>query len=178
MSKHPLISRVTEDILVEATDFEDTEVQYDAPNHLVRLSQWGTVEEGENDYYYDGAYQGEGVMNYVIDTGINTELPEFEGRAILGPNFSLDAKNADYIGHGTHVAGIIGSATYGVAKKTTMMSIKVLDRFGQGSLSSVIAGIEWAVHHRKTNGIPGVANLSLGAGKSPILNDAVKAAFE
>ncbi|GMG51595.1 unnamed protein product [Ambrosiozyma monospora] len=178
MSKHPLISRITEDILVEATEFEDTEVQYNAPNHLVRLSQWGPVEEGENEYYYDGSYQGEGVINYVIDTGINTDLPEFEGRAILGPNFSFDAKNADYIGHGTHVAGIIGSATYGVAKKTTMMSIKVLDRFGQGSLSSVIAGIEYAVNHRKENDALGVANLSLGAARSPILNNAVRAAYE
>ncbi|GMG40265.1 unnamed protein product [Ambrosiozyma monospora] len=175
ISKNPLVSAIVPDSLVRAMDIE---TQYGAPTHLVRLSQPGAVNFGDGDYYYDDDVQGEGVTAYVIDTGIMIDQPEFEERAFLGPNFSSDARNIDYVGHGTHVAGVIGSATYGVAKKIDIVSIKVLDRFGQGTLSSVIAGLEFAVNHRQSVGNPGVANLSLGAARSPVLDEAIEAAFE
>lgn len=177
ISTNPLIERITQDSNIQAND--EIFVQEDAPSHLVRLSQEGPVDEDEaQDFYYSGDYQGRDVISYIIDTGVSVNNPEFQGRAMLGPNFSTDFRNIDYIGHGTHVAGIIGSKTYGVAKEIKMMSIKVLDRNGQGSLSSVIEGLEFAVNHMRENGLKGIANLSLGASKSNILDSAVQAAYE
>ena len=45
-------------------------------------------------------------------------------------NYAGDGQNADGNGHGTHVAGTIGSKTYGVAKKTKLYAVKVLDSSG------------------------------------------------
>lgn len=176
IANNPLIEKITQDFNIEA--FDDTVIQEDAPFHLVRLSQDDPVQEAEDtDYYYSEEYQGEDVIAYIIDTGVFVQHPEFEGRAELGPNFSSDFRNIDYSGHGTHVAGIMGSKTYGVAKKINLHSIKVLDRNGHGSLSSVIAGLEYAVNHKNKNGLHGVANLSLGSTKSSVLDAAIKEAY-
>lgn len=102
---------------------------------------------------------------------------EFEGRATFGANFAGDGQNTDGNGHGTHVAGTIGSKTYGVAKKTSLIGVKVLDASGSGSSAGVIQGIQWAVNDAKSKGRIGkaVANLSLGGGFSQASNDAVAA---
>ena len=114
--------------------------------------------------YDDSA--GEGTYAYIIDSGIDIDHPDFEGRATFGASFvSNEAEtdkskyqqplcpaglpswllmgNAD--GHGTHVAGTTGSVSYGVAKKTNLIAVKVLNAEGSGKLSDVIAGIQWAV---------------------------------
>jgi subtilisin family serine protease len=78
-------------------------------------------------------------------------------------------------GHGTHVAGTIGSLTYGVAKKTKLYAVKVLDSSGSGSYAGVIAGIEYVTNDHTTRDCPkgSVANMSLGGGKNQAVNDAV-----
>ena len=58
---------------------------------------------------------------------------EFEGRAKFLANYAGDNEDSDGNGHGTHVAGTIGSKTYGVSKKTTLFGVKVLDANGEGS---------------------------------------------
>jgi subtilisin family serine protease len=115
---------------------------------------------------YSYTHTGSGVDAYVIDTGIDTSLTQFGGRAnqVYG--------GADCNGHGTHVAGIIGAKTYGVAKSVRLHSVQVLDCEGAGTTSDVIAGVNWvAAHH----GARSVANLSLGGSKSTALNNAVTA---
>lgn len=177
ISNNPLIEKITQDYSIQA--FEDVEIQENAPSHLVRLSQEGAINEDEEmNYYFSDEYQGTGVTAYIIDTGVHVQHPEFEGRATLGPNFSTDMRNIDYIGHGTHVAGVMGAKTYGVAKQLQIHSVKVLDRNGQGSLSSVISGLEYAVNHQRETGTKGIANLSLGASKSSVLDAAVQAAYD
>jgi len=83
-------------------------------------------------------------------------------------------KNTDCNGHGTHVAGTVGGTTYGVAKKVTLVGVKVLGCTGSGTNAGVISGIDYAANNRK--GRPGVANMSLGGGKSQATNNAVAAA--
>jgi len=71
----------------------------------------------------------------------------------------------DHFGHGTHVAGIIGSDTYGVAKNVDIRTAKVLDIFGAGTTSDVIAGIEAILSDFANNNpsvLPAVCNMSLG----------------
>lgn len=113
----------------------------------------------------------------MIDTGVYSEHPDFEGRVLKGADFTGEG-SGDKNGHGTHVAGIIGSKTYGAAKGVNMIEVKVLTGMGTGNLSAVIAGIDFAVNHYQTTGRKSVANLSLGAGFNSILNNAVNAAVD
>ena len=84
------------------------------------------------DYLYDSS-AGAGTYAYVIDTGLNTAHVEFEGRGILGYNAYPNSKFVDNLGHGSHTAGTIAGKTYGVAKKASVVSVKVFDT---GSVSS------------------------------------------
>lgn len=126
-----------------------------------------------NSYAY--TERGTNVHVYVLDTGIRTTHNEFIGRALRGEFDSIgDGQNGnDCDGHGTHVAGTIGGTTYGVAKLARLHSIRVLNCFGSGSYSGVIAGVDWvANNHIK----PAVANMSLGGPTFTTLDNAVNGA--
>ncbi|KAF9435052.1 hypothetical protein BGZ76_006977 [Entomortierella beljakovae] len=125
-------------------------------------------------YLYNDA-AGEGVTAYVVDTGVYTEHDEFEGRATFGANFIEGSADTDENGHGTHVAGTIGGTNYGVAKKVSIVGVKVLDAGGSGSTSGVVAGMDWVAE----NAVAGqsVVNMSLGGGKSRAIDDAAGRLF-
>jgi subtilisin family serine protease len=112
--------------------------------------------------------------------GIRITHEDFEGRAEWGTSFVEGEADTDGEGHGTHVAGTIGSKTYGVAKKTTLIAVKVLDETGSGTSENVIAGIQWAVKDAKENKRIGkaVANLSVGGLPHKATNKAVAAAVD
>jgi subtilisin family serine protease len=135
-------------------------VQSSAPWGLDRIDQ----HKLPLSHTYKYTHTGSGVDAYIIDTGIDTSLSQFGGRA----NTVYGA--ADCNGHGTHVAGIIGSKTYGVAKAVRLHAVQVLDCNGSGTTSAVIAGIDWVRTHHAARS---VANLSLGGSKSTALNTAV-----
>ncbi|KAF2874489.1 alkaline serine protease P32 [Massariosphaeria phaeospora] len=149
------------------------QAQTGAPWGLGRISN---LEVGNSTYVFDDT-AGEGTCSYVIDTGIEVTHPEFEGRAEWLENFTGDGQAVDGQGHGTHVAGTIGSASYGVAKKTKLYAVKVLDSSGSGTFSGVIAGIDYASTDSQTRDCPkgSVANMSLGGGKNTAVNQAVAA---
>lgn len=133
-------------------------------------------------YEYSGL-GGEGVNAYIIDTGIYVKHKDFEGRAHWGATIPEDDTDEDANGHGTHCAGTIASKTYGVAKKAEVYAVKVLGSNGSGTMSDVIAGVEWAVEDAQTKAKSGkvkgsVANMSLGGGKSPALDEVVNRATE
>ncbi|KAF2116128.1 subtilisin-like serine protease-like protein PR1A [Lophiotrema nucula] len=164
-------------------------IQQDAQVHTQELltesgAPWGlgrisNVAPGNTTYVYDST-AGEGTCSYIIDTGIFVDHPEFEGRATWLENFTDDGNDSDGNGHGTHVAGTVGSATYGVAKKTKLYAVKVLDAGGSGTFSGVIAGINYAATDSQTRDCPkgSVANMSLGGSKNTAVNSAVAAAVE
>ncbi|GAA1545596.1 hypothetical protein GCM10009730_63350 [Streptomyces albidochromogenes] len=115
---------------------------------------------------------GTGVRVYVIDTGIRTSHQDFGGRASSGWDFVQNDANAqDGNGHGTHVAGTVAGAKYGVAKKAKVIGVRVLDTEGGGTTSQVIAGIDWVTKNAKK---PAVANLSLGGWANAQLDAAVR----
>ncbi|ODV78180.1 subtilisin-like protein [Suhomyces tanzawaensis NRRL Y-17324] len=164
----PLVSQVSEDIAVNAVA-----VQEQAPRHLVRLSQRQKLESDDHSYIFQG--NGAGVLVYVVDTGVAAEHPEFEGRVSFGADITGEGRG-DPNGHGTHVAGIVGSKSYGVSKNVEIVEVKALNKNGAAFASTLIEALEFVVQHRLRTGKPGVVNLSLGAGKHPVLEDAVKAA--
>jgi len=141
---------------------------------------WGLNRISEREVELNGNYRygndGEGVVAFIIDTGIHVTHNEFSGRASFGANFVGDGKNTDCNGHGTHVAGTVGGTLYGVAKKVTLVGVKVLGCSGSGTNAGVISGVQWAATNRKNR--PGVANMSLGGGFNKATNDAIAAAVK
>ncbi len=129
---------------------------------LDRIDQRGRKLNGTFRY----AATGKGVAAYVIDTGVMAEHSELRGRVEPGRSFTNSAATTDCgEGHGTHVAGLIGGERYGVAKDVTIVPVKVFSCSGAASVSTVIAGIEWATEDAKRRGGPAVANLSAGVDK-------------
>jgi subtilisin family serine protease len=123
-----------------------------------------------NSYSYTAS--GAGVTAYVIDTGIEFAHTDFGGRAVSGYD-GIDGGSADDCqGHGTHVAGTVGGTAYGVAKGVRLVAVRVLGCTGSGTVSGVIAGIDWVTADHRT-GQPAVANLSMGSVASTALDDAV-----
>lgn len=110
--------------------------QNNVPSYgLARISH---RKNGATSYVYDDS-AGAGIFSYIIDTGIRTTDRDFGGRAQFGASFvEGEAGPGDGDGHGTHVAGTTSSTSYGVAKKTTLIAVKVLDAAASGSNSGVL----------------------------------------
>ncbi len=126
----------------------------------------------DTNYTYTGT--GAGAHVYIIDTGVRTTHQEFGGRA----NVVFDVVNdgqLDCNGHGTHVAGIVGGATYGAAKNVSIHSARVLGCDGNGQLSDLVAAVDWITAHRIN---PAVVNISItAAGSVPSLETAITNSF-
>lgn len=135
---------------------------------------WGLDRVDQRDLPLNNTYSyqsnGQGVTAYIIDSGIYVEHLEFGGRASWGANFAGDGLNRDCHGHGTHVAGTVGGATYGVAKEVTLIGLKAFDCLGFGSTESIISAIDWIIANPR---LPAVANMSFGGEKSAALDAAV-----
>ncbi|KAK5988202.1 Cuticle-degrading protease [Cladobotryum mycophilum] len=166
LRNHPDVDYIEQDGIAKASAYV---TQSGATWGLTRISH---KAKGSSTYVYDSS-AGTGTCAYIIDTGVSDGHPEFEGRAKQIKSF-ISGQTADGNGHGTHVAGTIGSKTYGVAKKTSIYGVKVLDNSGSGSYSAVIAGIDFVATDYKTKSCPkgAVANMSLGGGFSAAVNTA------
>jgi subtilisin family serine protease len=108
--------------------------------------------------------QGQGVRVAVIDTGIDLNHPDLKANIAGGYN-AIDPSlpPQDDNEHGTHVAGTIagiwnGKGVVGVAPKARLYAVKVLNKKGSASLTSIIKGLVWAGKNNMQ-----VANMSLGA---------------
>ncbi|MEO3745526.1 S8 family serine peptidase [Plantactinospora sp. B5E13] len=160
----------------------DPSVAYVQPNvvHRISATQSNPPSYGldridqrnlplSSTYAYDRTASN--VRAYVIDTGIRTGHADFGGRASSGFD-AVDGGTADDCnGHGTHVAGTVGGSAYGVAKAVRLIAVRVLDCAGSGTTEQVVAGIDWVTRNAVK---PAVANMSLGGGVDPALDDAVR----
>lgn len=163
IKRMPHVISVTEDRKVKAND------QYS--NEVIKAPKvWSEV----------GA-TGQGVVIGIIDTGIDYNHPDLGGgigsnkKVIKGYDFINDDNDpVDDHGHGTHVAGIAAAngTTKGVAPDAKLIAIKVLDQYGSGWDSQILAGIEYAMDpdgDPETNDAPDVVNMSLG--RAPDANE-------
>ncbi|KAG8630216.1 hypothetical protein KVT40_001835 [Elsinoe batatas] len=160
---------------------QDSTVESIEPDHWLYINgvvnqasaTWGLAKLSQgrgiaSDYQYDET-AGAGTCSYIVDTGVYTAHPDFGGRASFGVSYeTTDGTNTDDHGHGTHVAGTVGSSTYGVAKKTQVVAVKVCNKNGGCRASDVIAGLQWVVNDRvaRNCSMGAVVNLSLGTTSS------------
>ncbi len=164
LSRDPRVAYVEEDGEVLGAACAST-TQPSAPWNLDRIDQ--ADQPLNTAYTYTAA--GAGVNVYVIDSGLRTTHAEFGARA--SNVFDRDGGTGDDCnGHGTHVAGIIGGSTFGVAKNVKLYGLRVLGCDNRGSNSDVIKAVDWVTqNHQK----PAVANMSLYSGANSAVDEAV-----
>ena len=181
LEKSPQVKTVEPDYPITLSISEPENIQNTSSSGL-----WGLDRIDQRSSTLNGTYKfdntGLNVNAYVIDTGIYPHN-DFGSRLGLGYNavsgkedtvlnrFSTDCSTN---GHGTHVAGILGGTTYGVAKDVSLIPIRVFDCNGDAYNSDVIDGIIWAIDHHKAGELA-VANMSLGGNKSTVLDFWVQA---
>ncbi|MFT9486792.1 MAG: S8 family serine peptidase [Tepidibacillus sp.] len=158
------------------------QIEYDMPVQasMDTATNWFGVGKARTDFGLDGdldgsltTYSKNDVVVAVIDTGIDATHVDLDGGKVIGWMDFVRSKTTPYDdnGHGTHVSSIIagsgdGNANYkGVAYGAALVGIKVLDRRGSGSMSTVDAGIDWAIQNKDVYNIR-VINLSLGTSSS------------
>ena len=127
---------------------------------------WGLDRIDQRALPLNGVYSysqtAANVTAYVVDTGILASHQQFGGRVRSGFDAVTTGGSAtDCDGHGTHVAGTIGSATYGVAKSVTLVPVRVLGCTGSGTTTDILEGIDYVIADHAA-GTPAVANFSLG----------------
>jgi subtilisin family serine protease len=160
------------DPIVMGDPYNGSGPQLNAPWGLDRIDQ--QLLPLSRSYTFTGT--GLGVNAYVIDTGIYPSHADFGGRASAAYD-ALGENGIDCNGHGTHVAGTIGSSTFGVAKSVRLFGVRVIGCSGSGSWSDVINGINWVTWHRRQpaqQNSPAVANISLGGGAETSVDVAIR----
>ena len=146
------------------------------------VGSWGLDRIDQRSLPLDGSYSptgdGTGVDVWIIDSGVDYgRTDEFGSRFDLSRDYDFvsgDDDASDCDGHGTHVAGTVGSDTYGVAPGVTIVGVRVLNCSGSGSFAGVIAGIDYVAAEAARTSRPDVANMSLGGGYSAAVNQAVE----
>ncbi len=142
--------------------------------------RWGLDRIDQRNLPFNNGYSypntGAGINVYIIDSGVYANS-DFGGRVNSSGGYTAvndGYGTSDCNGHGTHVAGIVGSYTYGVAKSVNIYPVRV---FGcdvyNAPISQIISGVNWvAGHHVK----PAIANMSLGSngGGSSALDQATQ----
>jgi subtilisin len=159
-------------------DFEVTALEYGYP-----IEDWGITQIGA-EYLHKSTTPppvlGSEIKVAVIDTGINWQHEDLLDNYVTGYDFvNKDANPMDDNGHGTHCSGIIAAAinnveiaVVGVAPEASIYAYKVLNRYGSGTTSNIILGIQRAV----ADGVD-IISMSLGSTSySKGLSDACVAA--
>lgn len=128
-----------------------------------RPMPWHLKDIAKNETVYSAANPIRPATIYIVDTYVDIEHPEFEGRASVGYTIALGEHY-----HGTHVAAIAAGKRYGVCKSCYIRAVQVLDGNGMGTYSHILKGLAWVSRQRV-----GIVNFSIGGPKSEVVNNAL-----
>jgi subtilisin family serine protease len=176
------LARLARRSTIDGVEAERTVTVTAMPTTTRTGTSWGLdrIDQATGlDGTFTPAGDGAGVRVYVLDSGIAPH-PDLAGRLAPGINLMDDQSPTDATdgnGHGTHIAGIAAGTTFGVAGAATVIPVRVLDDAGRGTTTGVIAGLDWVLATHPA-GTPGIVNLSLDAGPSQAIDDAVNAALD
>ena len=176
LKNNPRVEHIEEDVVIglNAEQALQNDSGWRPSWGLDRINQ----VDGVLDDFYSYEYDGSGVDVYIFDSGINSSHIEFTGRIKNGYSAIDDSRGTeDCNGHGSHVSGIVGGTTYGVAKSVSIIPVRVLGCAATGTTSGVLSGINWMIANHQA-GVPAVANMSFAGSKSTILNEAVTSAID
>lgn len=158
----------------------DARVQFIEEDAVVSAADvpWGLDRVDQRSMPLDNTFTpggtAAGVTVYVVDTGILASHSDFGGRVAAGFNaVGDDGGTSDCNGHGTAIAGVIGGSTFGVAKSATLVPVRALGCDGSGSISSLLAAVDWILSDHLANNSPALVNMSLGGDPSSALDSAV-----
>ena len=141
--------------------------QLQPPWHLDRITQEDHLDFSK-PYPYTN-YVVKPVV-YVLDTYVQVDHPDFEGRVKFG--YSTTPGNSNP--HGTHVMGLILSKSFGVCKHCNGVSVRVLGDNGSGYFSDLIKGLSWVSHNAPKSTVS-VINISISGKGSDSLDLAIEA---
>ncbi|XP_006811576.2 extracellular serine proteinase-like [Saccoglossus kowalevskii] len=156
-------------------------IEQDQMGHKDAIASWGLDRTDQRTLPLDDVFvpegDGAGANVFVLDTGITYAHTDFEGRAKLFRDMVNpgNPSETDCDGHGTHCAGTVGGATYGVAKKVNLWNTRVLNCFGSGPASDVAAGMTEVADFGDR---PAAISMSLSYVDSVTIDDAATYCFE
>jgi serine protease AprX len=174
----PLVVAVTENQALQLASYDG----FDPKTDLGSMYWVAGEVTGAGEFWNDGI-AGKGVDVALLDSGVSlVEGLSATGKVVYGPDLSFESqsdttRDVDTFGHGTHMAGIIAgrdrvatkydkgdeSQFLGMAPDARIVSVKVADAYGATDVSQVLAGIDWIVQNRRSNGMNiRVLNLSFG----------------
>ncbi|HEY0735338.1 MAG TPA: S8 family serine peptidase [Herpetosiphonaceae bacterium] len=170
LERHPDVMLVEPDQVVQATGAQTIDPASGLWG-LDRIDQRALPLSSSYSYGTSGA----GVTAYLIDSGLQANHPDFGTRAqnVYDPT---GGTGADCHGHGTHLAGIIGGTTHGVAKAVALRGVRVLDCDALGTVSNAIRGIDWVAANATKPAVATIAfsPYNLDSGNSGTLQLAVE----
>lgn len=176
------ISVFQEDMIVQGLGFEEHleerqqslyNTESGQPWHLGRISHLNNPRNTPqaSEYVYRSGTLDTNI--YVVDSGVRTSHQAFGGRAHWGANFNNDVDEDEH-GHGTAVASIAA----GISKNAQIYAVKVLGPQNTGSLSGILAGMEWAINHAAGNKGRSVINMSIGSDSTEVYKTLIQKAVE